>query len=134
VQRPALFPAYRRCILVRLWRSGSSSQFGRTSAPPMVPHLLHTMRGPNEGMVDIDDDAVATLVALDVKRADAVVAHIGERHGVAGQRSRASGHAERGPSPLQCRGMVFLKSLDSSGSPVSLLAANRPATRESLVH
>jgi hypothetical protein len=28
----------------------TSRQFGRTSAP-MVPHFVHTMRGPNEGTV-----------------------------------------------------------------------------------
>src|SRR5262249_9912700 len=40
----------RQCLPVRLSGSGCSSQFGRTSAPT-VPHLVHTMRGPNDGTV-----------------------------------------------------------------------------------
>jgi hypothetical protein len=38
----------RHCTPVRLSRGGCSRQFGRASAP-MMPHRVHTMRGPNVG-------------------------------------------------------------------------------------
>jgi hypothetical protein len=54
-ERPTLFVAdaafacvHHHCTPVRLSRSDFSSQFGRASAP-MIPHLVHTIRGPNTG-------------------------------------------------------------------------------------
>ena len=38
------------CTPVKLSRGGCSFQFGRASAP-MIPHLVHTMRGPKDGTV-----------------------------------------------------------------------------------
>ena len=38
----------RHCHPVRLARTGRSAQFGRASAP-MIPQLVHTMRGPKDG-------------------------------------------------------------------------------------
>ena len=48
LERPPLVSAHRHCTPVRLSRVGCSCQFGRASAP-MVPHFVHTMRGPNHG-------------------------------------------------------------------------------------
>jgi hypothetical protein len=41
---------HRHCTPVRLSRCGCSCQCGRASAP-MMPHRVHTMRGPNDGTV-----------------------------------------------------------------------------------
>jgi hypothetical protein len=43
-----LTPSYRHCTPVRLSRAGCSRQFGRASAP-IIPHRVHTIRGPNDG-------------------------------------------------------------------------------------
>jgi hypothetical protein len=40
--------AHRHCTPVSVSRGGCSCQFGRASAP-MIPQLVHTMRGPNIG-------------------------------------------------------------------------------------
>jgi hypothetical protein len=40
----------RHCTPVKLGRSCRSLQFGRASVP-MVPQLVHTMRGPKDGTV-----------------------------------------------------------------------------------
>jgi hypothetical protein len=61
-----------------------SCQFGRTSAP-MVPHLVQTMRRPNDGeiagqMVDVADHTMTTLVALDIERPHAGLPHVLQRH------------------------------------------------------
>jgi hypothetical protein len=39
---------HRHCTPVRVSRGGGFCQFGRASAP-MIPHRVHTMRGPNVG-------------------------------------------------------------------------------------
>jgi hypothetical protein len=62
-----------------------SRQFGLTSAP-IIPQLVHTMRGPNDGTVtspgriDVHDPLVPALMALDRERPHAVVPHVREVH------------------------------------------------------
>jgi hypothetical protein len=52
-QRPVLFGRetalwpHCHCARVKLSRCGCSCRFGRASAP-MIPHRVHTMRGPND--------------------------------------------------------------------------------------
>jgi hypothetical protein len=52
----------------------------------MVPHFVHTMRGPNRGicmslgqLIGVDVRLVPALVALDRERPDAILAHVGKR-------------------------------------------------------
>jgi hypothetical protein len=65
---------------------GRSCQFGRANAP-MMPQLVHTIRGPNHGTgtssglgVDTEHRLMVAEVADDLQRAHALRPHVGERH------------------------------------------------------
>jgi hypothetical protein len=65
---------------------GRSCQFGRANAP-MMPQLVHTIRGPNHGTgtssglgVDTEHRLMVAEVADDPQRAHALRPHVGERH------------------------------------------------------
>jgi hypothetical protein len=48
LRETSLFHRCPHCFPVRLSDFGRSSQFGRASAP-MIPHEVHTIRGPKDG-------------------------------------------------------------------------------------
>jgi hypothetical protein len=95
-QRPALIGretalwAHRHCTPVSVSRAGCSSQFGRASAP-MIPHRVHTMRGPNDGTGTWSghgsapqDRPMVALPPRHFERPHAVGAHVAQCHRVAG--------------------------------------------------
>ena len=71
---------------MRLGRDGCSFQFGRASAP-MMPHRVHTIRGPNVGTgtwsghcFHVHDRPVVALPAGHDERAGTVFTHVAEGH------------------------------------------------------
>jgi hypothetical protein len=80
-QRPMPLGAHRHgAVPTPLSRAGCSRQFGRASAP-MIPHRVHTMRGPKHWhvirpRVRAHDRPVVALPAAHVERPHAVGAHV----------------------------------------------------------
>jgi hypothetical protein len=81
-------PSYHRAP-VRLARDGRSVQLGRASAPT-IPQPVQTMRGPKDSTgvigpaVDREHRAMVAEPAAHGERADALGAHVSQRHGTSG--------------------------------------------------
>jgi hypothetical protein len=80
-------------------RAGRSRQFGRASAP-MIPHLVHTIRGAEcwhwhviSPAVGAQDRPVVAQPAAHVQRPHAVGAHVAEGHRRASLRSWSCAHS-----------------------------------------
>ncbi len=81
-----------------------SRQFGLTSAP-MVPHLVQTIFGPNDGMARSPGrwstfriTSWAALMTLDRERPHAVLAHVLQRHRLDRIIEARAGHAKKSPA------------------------------------